>query len=77
MLSNFLLQPALEGGQNERDKKLNIFFDKLVEKANSETMKLLVKGDGDINCQAANGLTPLMLALSKVGLGKYKLSCLL
>ena len=60
------LMQVLSGNQNEQREQQQKYFKSLVMRASNEMMEKLIAGGAEINCVRSDGLTPLMLALSKV-----------
>jgi len=58
---------VLSGNQTEQREQQQKHFKSLVMRASNEMMEKLIAGGAEINCVRSDGLTPLMLALSKVG----------
>lgn len=56
----------LSGNQTEQREQQQKHFKSLVMRASNEMMEKLIGGGAEINCIRSDGLTPLMLALSKV-----------
>ena len=56
----------LSGNQSEQREQQQKHFKSLVMRATNEMMEKLIGGGAEINCIRSDGLTPLMLALSKV-----------
>lgn len=58
---------VLTGNTQEQVKQQQKHLKSLVMRASNEMMEKLIAGGAEINCVRLDGLTPLMLALSKVG----------
>lgn len=58
---------VLTGNTQEQVKQKQKHLKSLVMRASNEMMEKLIAGGAEINCVRLDGLTPLMLALSKVG----------
>ena len=56
----------LSGNPTEQREQQQKHFKSLVMRASNEMMEKLIAGGAEINCVRSDGLTPLMLALSKV-----------
>ena len=56
----------LSGNQTEQREQQQKHFKSLVMRASNEMMEKLIAGGAEINYVRSDGLTPLMLALSKV-----------
>lgn len=57
---------VLSGNKNEQREQQQKHFKSLVMRASNEMMEKLIAGGAEINCVRSDGLTPLMLSLSKV-----------
>lgn len=57
---------VLSGNKNEQREQQQKYFKSLVMRASNEMMEKLIAGGAEINCVRSDGLTPLMLSLSKV-----------
>lgn len=57
---------VLSGNQTEQREQQQKHLKSLVMRASNEMMEKLIAGGAEINCVRLDGLTPLMLAFSKV-----------
>lgn len=57
---------VLSGNQTEQREQKQKHLKSLVMRASNEMMEKLIAGGAEINCVRLDGLTPLMLAFSKV-----------
>lgn len=57
---------VLSGNKFEQREQQQKHLKSLVMRASNEMMEKLIAGGAEINCTRSDGLTPLMLALSKV-----------
>lgn len=58
---------VLSGNKEEQLEQQQKHLKSLVMRASNEMMEKLIAGGAEINCIRSDGLTPLLLALSKVG----------
>ncbi|KAL9986739.1 hypothetical protein ACROYT_G000926 [Oculina patagonica] len=64
---------VLSGNKSEQREQQQKHLKSLVMRASNEMMEKLISGGAEINCTRSDGLTPLMLALSKGNMDQFSM----